>query len=297
PTNPKDLGDFMVALVNRMGNRVAGYIILNEPNLASEWGGRTPDAVAYMSLLREAYTNARAVNPSVTIVSAPLAPTNDSGPLAVDDRGFLQKMYDNGLKDYSTVVGVNALGFAYSPDDTSYTTNGLNLSRVKQLHDIMVANGDAGKQVWALEVGWLQATSQDLGQYNWMEVSETQRAQYLTRAYQKAYNEWPWMGLMFIWNLDFGIGQIPPSPGEAEPEKGFFGLLAGSDYAHAFELPSYAAVSKMDKPPATYTPTPTPTPTPTQTPTPTPTSPPRPTPTPTPNKVFIPALMRNMSGW
>ncbi|TAK32499.1 MAG: hypothetical protein EPO21_15110, partial [Chloroflexota bacterium] len=267
PTSPTDLGDFMAALVRHMGNKVGGYVILNEPNLTSEWGGQAPSASAYMVLLKEAYARAKAVNSSAVIVSAALAPTNDNSSNAIDDRVFLQDMYDNGLKSYSDVVGVNALGFASSPDDTS-DPNGFNFSRVKLLHDIMVANGDTTKRTWALEMGWLRDTATDLGTYNWMKVSEQLRAQYLQRAYEKAYNEWPWMGIMFIWNMDFGLGQNGPYVDPQEPEKAYFGLLEGS-LQNAVELPSYLAVKNMPKSAVAQTPTPTPTPTGTSTATPT----------------------------
>ncbi|MEE8389612.1 MAG: hypothetical protein V3S14_02300, partial [Anaerolineae bacterium] len=39
--------------------------------------------------------------------------------------------------------------------------------------------------------------------FGWMEVSEVQQANYITRAFQYADENWPWMGAMFVWNLDW----------------------------------------------------------------------------------------------
>jgi hypothetical protein len=36
-----------------------------------------------------------------------------------------------------------------------------------------------------------------------MEVSEAQQAQYLAEAFAYADEQWPWMGPMFLFNMDF----------------------------------------------------------------------------------------------
>ncbi|HUX87518.1 MAG TPA: beta-galactosidase, partial [Chloroflexota bacterium] len=280
PTAPplllSDFGDFMAALVGHVGNRAAGYVIWNEPNLSAEWGGNAPDPAGYMALLQQAYVHAKAVNPETIIVSAPLAPTDDQDVYALDDRIYLAQLYADGLQFSSDVIGMNAPGFAYAPGDTSDPSQ-FYFTRVAQLHDIMVQNGDTTKQAWVLELGWLRDTSVALGpSYIWMEVPEADRAQYLVEAYQLAASEWPWMGVMFVWNLDYA--QYVP----ASDQKGGYGLLDAS----GTPLPSYNALAAMPKPPATYTPSPTTTSTPTDTPTststPTATSTPTRTPTETP---------------
>jgi hypothetical protein len=277
PTDPDDLGDFVHALVSHFGNGVAAYQIWNEPNLALEWGNRPPNASRYVDLLRIAYVRAKQANPHVIIVSAGLATTNDRSGTALDDRIYLQEMYNAGAKRYFDVLGANPLGFSYSPDDTT-DPNGFNFSRIQELHNIMINNGDGGKQVWAMEVGWLHDTTVDLGIYNWMKVSEEQQAEYLARAFQKAYNEWPWMGVMFVWNLDFSAYYSPAS------ERYWFSTI---DRGYV-PRQAYLSLRSMSKPPATYTPTPTPTPTSTPTPTPTNTPTPTPTHTPTPTPTHTP---------
>jgi len=107
----------------------------------------------------------------------------------VDDRLYLQRMYDAGAADYFDILEANPMGFAYSPDDTS-DPHHFYFSRVTELRDIMVANGDGDKQVWALEFGWLHDTDIDLGDFNWMKVSPQEQADYLVRVYQKALEGW-----------------------------------------------------------------------------------------------------------
>jgi hypothetical protein len=63
---------------------------------------------------------------------------------------------------------------------------------------------DDDSPIWATEFGWVVETECDLGEHEWMEVSEAQQAEYLAGAYDYADEQWPWMGPMFLFNLDFG---------------------------------------------------------------------------------------------
>lgn len=209
PSNPAYLGDFMQALASRTEvPSIDAYIIWNEPNLAAEWGGNPPDAAAYTALLQAAYTGVKAGNPDALVISAALAPTNNDLPSAVDDRVYLQQMYDAGAGSYFDYLGVTPFGFASAPDDVS-DPNGYHFSRALEWRAIMEINGDGAKQMFATEMGWLRDSSNDLGSYNWMKVSDIDQAHYIARAYHKARLEWvrldetPWMGPMMVWNLDF----------------------------------------------------------------------------------------------
>lgn len=259
PDDPHDLGRFVAAVVARYGTNAAGYQILNEPNLSVEWGNRQPEPRRYADLLTAAYTHAKRVNPAVTIISAGLATTAEppGSPYGLDDRLFLQEFYAAGGAAYFDVLGANPYGFRYSPDDTS-DANGFNFSRAQTLRNIMVANGDAAKQVWGLECGWLLTSTYPMGGYEWMKVTPEEQATYLTRAFQKAYWEWPWMGMLLVWNLDHSLYYPPQS------EAHWFSLLN----ADGSPRQAYLALQAMSKPPPYWVPTPTPSPSPTATPTP-----------------------------
>lgn len=181
---------------------VLGYVIWNEPNLGSEWYRKSPNAAEYVALLQAAYRGAKRGDPNATIVSAPLAPTVGSPEIAVNDIVYLTQMYESGVIDYLDYVGMNGLGFQYDPDrDTG--TAAFDFMRLKYLHDVMLQNGDIHHQVWALEVGWLRDSNCDLGSFNAYKVSKQHQIEYLTWAFQKAEQEWPWLDTMVIWNLDF----------------------------------------------------------------------------------------------
>jgi uncharacterized repeat protein (TIGR01451 family) len=210
PSDPDDLKDFMQALATGVRNyngqttyvpKITGYVIWNEPNLASEWGGNAPSATDYAALLQGAYEGVKGADPNALVISAGLAPTNGDPGVAVDDRTYLQGMLDDGACAYFDMLGVNPMGFASGPDDTS-DPNGYNFSRALEWRDIMDDYcGD--KRMFATEMGWLRDTDVDLDGHNWMKVSLVDQAHYLARAYHKARLEWPWMGPMMTWNLDF----------------------------------------------------------------------------------------------
>jgi uncharacterized repeat protein (TIGR01451 family) len=217
PSNTATLGQFLQAVAGRwprqLGNadgpQIYGYVVWNEPNLADEWGGNAPDAAAYVALLQAAYNGVKAGSADAWVISAGLAPTDDEPPNTIDDLTYLQAMYTAGAGSYFDFLGVNPMGFAYAPDDTS-DPNGYNFSRAEHWRAIMETNGDGAKSMFGAETGWLRDTPLDLGSdYNWMKVSEIDQAHYLARAYHKAQCEWlradgtPWMGPMTTWNLDF----------------------------------------------------------------------------------------------
>jgi hypothetical protein len=65
----------------------------------------------------------------------------------------------------------------------------------------MVANGDAAKPIWISEMN-SNAVPNDPGIENWGgygQVTLEQQARYATLAYQRAMEEWPWVGVVNFW--------------------------------------------------------------------------------------------------
>ena len=203
---PRDVADyarFVRAVASRYRGRVLAYVIWNEPNLAGEWGGAAPDPAAYVVLLKAAYQAVKEADPYALVVSAGLASTNEQSATAMDDRAYLEAMYQAGAKGYFDVLGAHPYGFAYPPDDLNGAHQGLNMARLADLHDIMVAHGDGARPIWATEMGWTVSAS---GPSAWQAVSEQEQAAYLTEAFTLAPQQWPWLGLLSVWNLDSVAG-------------------------------------------------------------------------------------------
>ncbi len=227
PTNAADYGDFMGALAAHCRGQLTGiaYEVWNEPNLEIEWGGQSPDPARYVGLLQAAYPRVKAADPNARVVTAGLATTGGSlataqsgerltmtsRGLAWNDLHYIQAMYDAGARGYFDALGSHPYGFAYAPaqDPTTPTVNGLCFRRAEQQHAVMAANGDGDTPIWATEFGWLLDPATD-GQgcswpgRDWQKVSAQTQATYLVDAYAYARQNWPWMGVMCVFNLDFG---------------------------------------------------------------------------------------------
>ncbi len=208
-----DYAVFAGTLAQRYRGQIKGYIVWNEPNLAREWGGCPPDPAAYTDLLRRAYEAIKAADPEATVVSAGLAPTNHRDAEAMDDRVFLEAMYQAGAGDYFDVLGAHPYGFAYPPDDPRGAHDGLNLARLLDLRAIMEAHGDGDKPIWVTELGW---TTAGVGEGSWLTVTPQQQADYLTGAWRQAQREWPWVQVFTVWNLSQGpVEGLPPTDEKA----------------------------------------------------------------------------------
>ncbi|MFZ1401308.1 MAG: beta-galactosidase [Candidatus Promineifilaceae bacterium] len=205
PANLQDFGDFCFALASRYQGQIQAYQVWNEPNLTREWGEQTPNPAEYTDLLRVCYLGIKSADPDAIVVSAGLAPTGGPMPQAMPDDEFLRGMYQAGAADYFDALGLNAPGYKAPP--TLSPEDGLNeewgghrwnvFRHVEDMREIMVANGDADKQVVILETGWI--LQQELHpSYTWHGVTEQQQADYLVGAYQWARENWqPWIGPIF----------------------------------------------------------------------------------------------------
>ena len=136
------------------------------------------------------------------ILTAALAPTVENSDRATSDVSFLQGLYDDGARPYFDVLSANAYGLRNGPDDWRFErTNDINFSRPVVLRNIMVENGDASKPIWASEIGWDSLPANWTGDNLFGSVSRTIQAEYTVRAYQRAAEQWPWMGAMAIWHF------------------------------------------------------------------------------------------------
>jgi hypothetical protein len=233
PIDSGAFAGFVARVAQRYAGRVEAYIVWNEPNLAREWGGQPPYAGGYTELLRAAYPAVKQGDARALVVSAGLAPTNRLDETAMDDRVYLQGMYEAGAGEFFDVLGAHPYGFAYGPDDPHDAHQGLNFARLVDLRDIMVANNDGHRPVWATEVGW--TTEAVDGEQAWLQVAEEEQAAWLKGAFKKAGEEWPWLERIAVWNLSAGL--------EAGDEKRGFSIVDDS-YAPRLAYRTLAAMPK-----------------------------------------------------
>ncbi len=259
------LTDFQADLANKLAfaQYVDAWEIGNEPNIDAAYGwAAPPDALAYKTLLCAAYNQIKAADPNAIVVSAGLAPTgrvagNDNGhpgndKSKQDERQFLAELLDNGGGACLDVVGYHPYGYSadydvapdvVSADPPQNCTQGFCFRGAEKIYEIMQQKGIGDKKVWATEFGWItQPPDSCLSDPVWegrqyQIVSADKQAYNLTGAYQYADEHWPWIGAMFVFNLDFN--QNPDLL-----------LCEQMRYYSIIDLPAYSALANMTKNPA-----------------------------------------------
>ena len=258
PTNPADFANFLKLAAQRYKGKIAGFQIWNEPNLAIE-AGKYVVAARYAELLKLGYTAVKSVDPTMVVISAPLTPTGVNNPtIGVDDVTFLKRLYAyNGgeLKGYYDVLGAHP-GSNANPPETLAPGNpgpgpGWNthpsfyFRRIEQLRQVMVDNGEAEKQIWLTEFGWASAAKAAPGFEYAEQNSEQEQADYIGRAFRMGRDQYPWMGPMILFQLNFALPNVTE---KADDERIAWGIIRrdGSKRPSYFAFQNYA--KEWDKP-------------------------------------------------
>ncbi len=267
--NTRAFGDTMKFLANRYKGRVQAWEIWNEQNLAGEVGGYV-EIAPYYETLKAGYTAVKSVTPNAVVLFGGLTPTGVMNPaVAIDDTEYLRRFYSyaNGEgRNYFDVLAAHP-GSAANPPETKFpeapgsgacppvaverygaapgtcwrNAPDFYFRRIEDQRAVMVAYGDSGKQIWLTEFGWDSCVGQPApAGYEYCALtSEQQQADYIVRAIQLVQNEWPWVGVTFLWNLNYAvIPNLPP-----DDEKNGWSLLR-ADWSHR---PAYEAIKAMPK--------------------------------------------------
>lgn len=244
PYDPVVMGNFVAAMVERYGNRIAAIEIWNEPNLAVENGGRvTPeDPGRYVELLAECYRRIKAINPNIYVLAAAPASTGVFDPnRAVPDIDYLRAMYtykDGMIRNYFDAQAVHPGGAANAPDwlypDVLGNRPGWNdhpthyFRHVENVRALMIAHGLGDRQIWITEYGWATPNNTPGFEFGNLLTFEDQ-ADYIVCAITRAYEQYrdeqgrPWVGAMFLWNMNFAV--LWGAQGNPQHEQASFSIL------------------------------------------------------------------------
>ncbi len=203
-TNPSpwqldSYAQFTQKVAARYGDRLAGIIIWNEPNLSLEWNGRPPVPEGYTQMLRPAYRAIKQVAPGLPVVAAGLAFTNSSDDTAMNDLDFLRGIYEYDGGDYFDVLAAHPYGFGRPPAEPP-APDVVNFRRLELYRQIMADHGDADKPIWITEMGWRTAAPNP--DDAWQVVSPRQQRRYTLDAIEYAAENWPWLEKMALWELN-----------------------------------------------------------------------------------------------
>lgn len=188
PTDPSRLGNFARAFTERYGSAVPFIQVWDQPNAGDQWGGNGATAAEFLPYLVATYNGALAGYAEVQIVTPELAlRTSDLEENA--DLVFLEALYAAGGEPFFDVVAVRLDGGTTSPDDRRISSSRENISRAVLMRELVVRSGDSATPIWATSFGWTRGGS----------ISESEQAEFVIRALERSWAEWPWMGLMFQW--------------------------------------------------------------------------------------------------
>lgn len=214
PDDMQKAADFMATLAGKYcGSSLGAIEVWNEHNLLTEWHGKTISAAGYMEMLKRAYPAIKAKCPAIVVVSGAPTPTGVMSAEAIDDVVFLQQMYAAGLKQYSDAIGAHPSGFCNAHDAVEGMSNPCGgqynnhrsffIRRTLETYrQVMVQNGDAGKQIWPTEFGWGVDPNPKPGYDYERNINEDTQAKWLVGAYQMMKGM-GYVGVAILWNLDF----------------------------------------------------------------------------------------------
>jgi O-antigen ligase len=215
PDDPDHFAVWAGEFAGRYGHQLTYYIIWDEPNLTSQWGGRRVNPAEYAALLTAAAHAIRAADAQAVIVVAPLAPTVERGPYNLSETLYLQALYDVGAATAFDIVAGKPYGFDSGPDDRRVEEQTLNFSRIILLRELLERNADGQKAVWVGNWGWNSLPGEWQGAPSiWGRTDEQSQAEWSLAAFERARREWPWMGVMFLENWE-------PAAAPDDPRWGF----------------------------------------------------------------------------
>jgi hypothetical protein len=153
PQNNADFADFAADIAKHYGPQgLHTWEIWNEPNNRGFWKPGA-NVAGYVQLLEAAYPAIKAADPQAFVISGGLAPeATSNGNIAPVD--FLSLMYALGAKNYFDAVGFHPYSFPAQPSYFAQWNAWQQMSATSpSVRSVMIANGDADKQVWLTEYG------------------------------------------------------------------------------------------------------------------------------------------------
>jgi VCBS repeat-containing protein/YVTN family beta-propeller protein len=151
PADPAEYAEFVSMVATRYKGKISAYEVWNEPNGKVFWDPE-PDAAQYTELLKAAYPAIKAADPDAVVVAGSVGAVADHEGWTVESVRYVREMYEAGAAGYFDALSYHPY-FYYRPFTQGGTIPTLPLNQVEAIHDLMVANGDGNKKIWATEYG------------------------------------------------------------------------------------------------------------------------------------------------
>jgi len=244
PVDSSLVGSFLQAFTSRYGDAVPFIQFWDKPNVADRWGGSPATAAEFLPYLAAAYNGAHAGNPEVSIITPELSvSTSESEENA--DLAFTESLYEIDGDAFFDIVALQLDGGTTSPDDRRISPTRRNFSRAVLMRELMIRYGDTSAPIWATSFGWARGGS----------TSESEQAEFVIRAIERAWAEWPWMGPMFQWAFlaSSGSGSEPYALVRADgTATELYRRLASAEFQERVSADE-TGFAPMDSPSVSYT--------------------------------------------
>jgi hypothetical protein len=224
PADPATYAGFVRAILERHPGKVHAVEVWNEMNLDREWTSmRGLNAGNYVALLRETYEAIKEVDPGIIVVSGALSPTGfDDGVTARDDAAFMDALIAAGMLNYTDCVGAHHNGYNVSPNytydaipnDPSATFRGpfdnphrsWSFRSTLQSYALKIENAGGDQKLCITEFGW--PSTEDLtgspAGFGFADDNTLEEQAEFTVDALNNMQEWGFVRLAFIWNLNYG---------------------------------------------------------------------------------------------
>ncbi len=206
PRRPEDYAAAAAHVAARYDGLVSAWEVWNEPNDPDYFTGADP--ARYTALLRAAYPAVKDASPGALVVL---------GGTSYNDTEWIHRCYEAGAGPYFDVLATHPYQRPSDlPPEAPDDGTPWRLRHISTVREVMVAHGDAGKEVWFTELGW--SSHGDTGGQPWSRgVSRQTQADYLVRTLDLVAGSYPYVTTVF-WYRE-------RDSGERESHRGRFGLL------------------------------------------------------------------------
>lgn len=202
--DPADVERYVYEAVSYAKGTITHVEVFNEPNLPFEWGTAPVDPQGYLRLLVAANRGAKRADAGVQVILAAVSPRTGGYGGTMEDVEFVDALYRAGAKGHFDLLGIHAYMGNFAPEAGSDCVP-MCLRTLELLRSVMERHGDGAKGAYITEIGVLEATAQDLGAYEWMEVASAQRAENLVKGLQYVNAAYPWIRGANVFNLDYAV--------------------------------------------------------------------------------------------
>jgi len=167
PASADAFGSFAAAVAEHFKGKVAAYEIWNEPNAAGFFAP-TPDPGHFVKLLKSAYPAIKKADPAAIVITGGLGAIVDLAPIAMDAVKFVRQMYAEGAKNYFDAIGYHPYQYTMKFSEGGYHPDS-PMNQLAAMRQLMLANGDGAKRIWATEYGEPSSIVGEAGQAAYLE--------------------------------------------------------------------------------------------------------------------------------